>query len=463
MSEDIRGRFKSPRRDFVGPMPPRAPAPPQMQRAPQPPPPKNRTPAQLPLPPKPPKRKKTRKKRGKLFVVSLILILIAAGSYFGWTKYQNNQNPTAKQENQVAKQPEPEAPTAEEFKKTVRLVATGDMIPLAVILERGKQPDGTYKFDPMMANMKPYFEKSDVNFCNQATPAGGASFGYSGYPIFNAPLEWPRAIENVGCNVINIGSNHTYDKGQALVDATVAAWDKRPDMLAVVGANRNAEEQKKIRYFEKEGIKFAIFSYCTYSNTPPEKPYGINMYNKATADAEIAEAKQNADIVIVSMRWGTEYSAGVNAEQDKVAQELADAGADVVIGHGPHFMEPVKKLKGTKGNDTLVWFSIGNFLNAQLDVEALIGGFAIMDIDTSTKEVKAAQFMPVYMHYEWTPAQKAAGDLLSRTNLSMYPLDLAAEPMSKSLLGTTVPAQTDRVTKLLNTFTPVKIIKSTDF
>jgi poly-gamma-glutamate synthesis protein (capsule biosynthesis protein) len=231
----------------------------------------------------------------------------------------------------------------------------------------------------------------------------------------------------------------------------------------VVGANRSAEEQAKIRYFKKDGVSFAILSYTTYSNSRPTTTYGINMYDKATADKQIAEAKKNADIVIVSMRWGTEYSPGVNAQQDAIAQELSNAGADVVLGHGSHFLEPVKKLKGANGNDTLVWYSLGNFLNAQIETESLIGGFAIMDIDVATKKVSEPKFMPTYMHYEWSAADKAANNLLTRKNFQMYPLDQAADPMSKSQINTTVEAQTDRVNKLLNTYTPVVIVKSDQF
>lgn len=465
--DDLRGRFRSPRRDYVGSMPARPadrqqPAP---QSQPTPPPPVNRTPAQIPVPPKQMKPKKPRRKKGKLFVFLLVFLLALAGAGGVYYKFLRKKpvKSVAQSSDQAVQQIIDSQPTPAE-KKTIRLTATGDMIPHGAILERAKQANGTYSFDSMFTNMKPYFEKSDINFCNQATPAGGASFGYTGYPVFNAPLEWPRALETAGCNLINIGSNHTNDKGQSLIDATVAAWDNRPNVLAVVGANRNAAEQSKIRYFEKNGVKFAIFSYSTYTNSPLTTPYGINMYNKDTAAAQIAEAKKNAaDIIIVSMRWGTEYSPTINAEQDKIAQELADDGVDIVLGHGPHFMEPVKKLKGKTGNDTIVWFSLGNFLNAQIETESLIGGFAIMDIDTTTKKIADSKFMPVYVHYEWTAAEKAANSLLVRRNFSMLPLDIAANSMSKSQIGTTVEVQTDRVTKLLNSFTPVTIIKSMQF
>ena len=66
------------------------------------------------------------------------------------------------------------------------------------------------------------------------------------------------------------------------------------------------------------------------------------------------------------------------------------------------------------------------------------------------------------MHYEWTPAEKAAEDLLKRKNLKIYPLDQASEPLSKSLFNTTVEAQTETLKNTLNKLTPIEIITSTN-
>ena len=409
----------------------------------------------------PPAKKKPKKSKKKLLLIILALVILLGAAGFAFWKFKDSSGQDTNNANNSEQQGQETEGSAQP--QNVRFVATGDMIAHTSILEQGKKADGTFDFSPMMTNMKPYFEKSSVRFCNQATPAGGAQFAYSGYPVFNAPLEWPQAIEGVGCDVVNIGTNHTNDKGQDLINATVAAWDNRPNVLAVVGANRSAEEQAKIRYFEKDGIKYAVLSYTTYTNNKAVTSYGINMYDSTTSVNQIKEARANADIVLVSMRWGTEYSPDINPEQEKVAQEVADAGADVILGHGSHVLQPAKIVKRANGNNTFVWYSLGNFLNTQVETEALIGGFAIMDINTQTKVISSPMFMPTYMHYEWTAEEKASNNLLARKNISMYALDQAAEPMSKSQIGTTVEAQTDRVTKILNTYTPVKIIKSSEF
>jgi hypothetical protein len=213
-----------------------------------------------------------------------------------------------------------------------------------------------------------------------------------------------------------------------------------------------------------KGVKIAFLSYTTYTNNAAITPHGINMYSDALATAQVGEARKNADIVIVSMRWGTEYSPDVNAQQDAIAQTLTNLGADVILGHGPHVLEPVKKLKNADGSrESTVWYSLGNFLNTQIETEALIGGFAVMDFDAATKTVTNIAFMPTYMHYEWTAADKRSNNLLARKNLTMVPLDQATELLAKSLMGTTVQAQTARVSGILNKYTPVKIISSAEY
>jgi poly-gamma-glutamate capsule biosynthesis protein CapA/YwtB (metallophosphatase superfamily) len=415
----------------------------------------------------PPKRKKGGRKKFLVLFVALLLVLSAGAGAFWYLKGGGSGDDAYTLGGRSRTIDGVYVPEQEEAPKgNIRLIATGDMIAHDSINQNARKADGSYDYVPLMEKMKPYFDKADIRFCNQSTPAGGAQFGISGYPTFNAPVEFARGLEGVGCNLINIGTNHTNDKGQPLIDATVAAWDDREGILAVAGANRSVSEQNRKRIFETKGLKFAFLSYTTYSNNRQLTPHGVNMYSETLATQQMKEARDEADFVIVSMRWGTEYSPDVNTEQDRIAQKLASLGADVVLGHGPHVLQPVKKLKGSEGRDTIVWYSLGNFLNSQIDIETLVGGFAVMDIDAEQKKISKVSFLPVYMHYEWTAEQKrrqSQADLLARKNFTMVPLDEAAPLLAKSQNGTTVEAQTSRVRQVLNKFTEIPIIKAAEY
>ncbi len=348
--------------------------------------------------------------------------------------------------------------------KRIRLIATGDFIAHDTLNAQAKKADGSYDYLQFMSDFKPIFAAADVRFCNQATVSGGQPYGISGYPVFNAPTQFAHDMGSLGCNLINTASNHSFDKGQGAIDATLNVWDGIPNLLSVAGENRSAEEQSKIRYFTVKNVKFAFLAYTTYSNAAPSDSYGVNTYSQAFAKSQIDAAKRSgAQIIIVSMRWGTEYSPDINGIQTQESQFLADQGVSLVLGHGPHVLEPVKRLKGASGNETLVWYSLGNFINTQEPVETLFNGLAVVDFDTSTKQITAASYLPIYMHYEWTADQKAHEDLLARHNLHLYLLEDADAAIARSQLGTSSSAQKDRISKQLNRFTTIPLITSKDY
>ncbi len=354
-----------------------------------------------------------------------------------------------------------EAEQKQEDPNTIRMLATGDFIAHDAINLQAKTAEGAYDYLPMLTEMRPFFKDSDINFCNQATLAGGEAYGITGYPIFNAPSEWIDAMSDLGCNVINTGTNHTNDKGQAAITAQLEKWDSKGNIYAVAGSNRSSDEQSKVRYFEVKGVKFAFVSYSTYSNTPNPNPYSLSRFNDELVVPQMTEATMQADVVIVSMRWGTEYSETINTAQEQQAQKLTDLGADIILGHGTHTLQPVKRLKGTlpdgSPHESIVWYGLGNFLNAQLETSGLTGCVATFNIDVPSKKITDTTCLPFYMHYEWTAEEKAKEDLLARQNFKIVPLETAQELLAKSQLDTTVEAQINRIQMLLNTYTKVSI------
>ena len=391
--------------------------------------------------------------------LALVLTVIFGGGAYKLLKPHSQKSSVVAPDNAIKSTD----PVTNSKSDNIRIIATGDFIPHDSINQEAKKSNGNYDYSGMMSNMAPIFAKADVRFCNQATPVGGTKYGISGFPIFNAPFEFTRDMAGLGCNLINIGTNHSNDKGQSVIDAQRSEWDKQPNILAVAGANRNTAEQQKINYFTVKGVKFSFLSYVTYSNTKNMTSYGVNMFNQITAKSQLAEARKNSDIILVSMRWGTEYSSGINAEQASDSQFLADNGADLVLGHGPHSLEPVKKLTGQNGRSTYVWYSLGNFLNAQLEVESLFSGLAVIDIDTSTKLISSVSYLPIYMHYEWSASEAAAQTLLARHDHKLYLLENTNDALLVSQqLKTTVAEQKARITKLLNQYIqlPIQSLKT---
>lgn len=398
----------------------------------------------------------SRKQRRKRWPLVLSVVLVVAVAAAAWIVHSRADKPIAKATPKTTT-----STKKTDTSSTITFIATGDMLPHDSVDSNAKKADGSYDFTPFFGQVHSYLTAADMSFCNQESPSD-PNKPVSGYPTFNAPLAFAQALSHEGCNVINLANNHADDKGQAGIDATKQVWAGLPT-LAVAGTSNSAAEQSQVAYFTVKGVKFAFLSYAQCSNDKSVSSYGLNIFSQSLASAQIEEAKaQHTDMIIAAMHSCDENQSTEDTWQDQTARYFADQGVNIVVGTGPHWLQPAQRLPKAGGGTTAVWYSLGNFLGTQLDVNGLIGGIAAMKIDVKTKEVTMA-FMPTYIHYEWTAAQKAADDEAARHNIMVYPLDLSAQPLANSQDNTTVEAQTTRVTQLMTGRTPVTMLTSKTF
>ena len=144
------------------------------------------------------------------------------------------------------------------------------------------------------------------------------------------------------------------------------------------------EEGDEERVYEVNGIKYAFFSYTTWTNgleTPSGKEYLNNVYSNEKAQADIEKIRDKVDVVMVAMHWGTEYSNGVDSSQQEIANFLSSLGVDIIIGAHPHVIEPVEYV-----GKTLVIYSLGNFISDQIGDDRLTGLMFSLDINKEEKK-----------------------------------------------------------------------------
>lgn len=117
---------------------------------------------------------------------------------------------------------------------------------------------------------------------------------------------------------------------------------------------------------------------------PKDKRFYLNVYSDALAKKDIEALRDKVDVLIVSMHWGIEYSHGVSPEQKAIAKYLSSLGVDIIIGTHPHVVEPIEYI-----NNTLVIYSLGNFVSSQIGNEKLTGLVAAVDITKTTIDGKS--------------------------------------------------------------------------
>lgn len=264
--------------------------------------------------------------------------------------------------------------------------------------------DGTrpYNFKPIYANVQGIISAADIAFINQETVCS-QSFEPESYPQFNSPVDLTFDVMDVGFDVICMANNHMLDKGALGLRESFDNWNDRG--ACVIGAYEEKDEGRYITYYEKNGIKIAFVAY-TYGTNLAEDPANEGLYAPYLKQADIAgdvkEARENSDFVIVSVHWGEEGSMTPSDEQREYARTMAESGADVILGHHPHVLQPIEWLDGADGGKTLCAYSLGNFVHEQARDYNVPGGilsFNIVKEGDDRAKVDAPEFIPTVCHY----------------------------------------------------------------
>jgi poly-gamma-glutamate capsule biosynthesis protein CapA/YwtB (metallophosphatase superfamily) len=247
-------------------------------------------------------------------------------------------------------------------------------------------------------------------------------------------------MKRSGCSMVGAASNHTFDYDQSYIDGTISAFIN--DRIAIAGMNTSKQNQSNITTISVDGLQCAVLSYTTYSNidAPPQNDYGVNIFSEALASTQIATAKkQGMTCIIASMRWGTEFSSQVTAQQETQAKWLVDNGVRLVLGHGTHVVQKVDVLQSSDGKKSAVLYGLGNFINSQIPSDTVTGCVFDIPLNRQTLEPKEITCRPIYNAYEWSASDKQTDNLLARRKFRMLPLSQATDEMMRSQqLNTTV-------------------------
>lgn len=277
-----------------------------------------------------------------------------------------SDNAVGNTEDETAEELTTEA-SPESEKKRVDIIMVGDVLLHTRVAESGLMEDGSYNYDHMFAKVKDDIEAADIAIVNQEVILGGRDLGLSGYPAFNGAFEVGDSLVEAGFDVVLHATNHALDKHKNGLMSCLSFWEENYPDIAVLGIHDTAEDAEEIYVKEIDGIKIAILNYTYGTNgvaLPDGMPYAVDLWDEAAIKEDVELAKTMADFIIVCPHWGTEYVLEETSDQRKKAQFLADLGVDLVIGTHPHVVEPVEWVEGVNGNDMLVYYSLGNFINA---------------------------------------------------------------------------------------------------
>lgn len=343
-----------------------------------------------------------RNKRVYLYLLAILVVLSVGSSIVsGAVYFMRPKQETVKQETETKIEPKEEKGSS-----SFTFAGVGDNLIHQAIFSQYEMGDIDYDFKEDYALMKPYIEAADLSFINQETICAGEAFGLSHYPQFNGPTQILDAVADTGFDWLAASSNHSLDKGSdALLAELNYLHENYPD-ISVTGAYRNEEESNQYIVREVNGIKVGLLGYTYGLNgipLPEDMPWLVELINEDQIQKDMEALSKISDVQIVSMHWGTEYHTEIEAEQQALAQKMNEWGVEVIIGTHPHVIKPAEIIQGEK-QDTLCYYSLGNFLSAQDTNEGMVGGMASFtlqyDFDTQETSFKDVKFTPTVMYYD---------------------------------------------------------------
>ena len=285
--------------------------------------------------------------------------------------------------------PEPEK-EPEPVVETIRFSATGDdLIHSPIYKQAQRRATGTekYSFDYCYEHIAPFYAQQDVNWINQETLCND-KLEPSSYPCFSTPGDCARALYRAGVRVFSLSNNHTYDKGAAGIAATLRFWESMPEDVVTTGLWRGTEDYSRIPLQTINGVTIAYLSYTEHTNGIPQSsamPANI-IYTSQTdvIEQQVRAARQQADFVVVGVHWGVENSHTIVDSQRTLAQNLANWGADLIIGTHPHVLQDAEWLTAEDGRKVFTAYSLGNFLSTQNHPDQLVGAILTVQLQKVT-------------------------------------------------------------------------------
>ncbi|MEG3863086.1 CapA family protein [Microcoleus sp. herbarium12] len=390
-------------------------------------------PAQIPTPkptnqpqPKPsPRAKLARNKTQKSWMsvgtLSLIFVPIAGfvlGSQFNKSSTTASINPrtekpavqkvisTPSRSPAAKPQPAPKSPdqaakTPANLPATVSIKAVGDMIP-GTNFPYNKLPE---KKERLFESVKSYLQGADIlfgNFESTMTDYPYSSKGGGGGMLFafRTPPSYAKIFKDVGFDILNIANNHSYDFNEQGFKDTIKNIDSN--------GMKSVGKRDQIVYQNVKGVNFAFIGFSNYGEVH-------NSLLEMQAGAELVKkARQKADIVVISVHAGAEGTGALNVRNKNeffygenrgnmvlFSRTMIDAGADLILGHGPHVTRALELYKGK-----LIAYSLGNFMGYRtLSTAAELGQSLILDVKMTPKgDFVSGKIIPIELDRQGIPS-----------------------------------------------------------
>ena len=282
-------------------------------------------------------------------------------------------------------------------------------------------------------------------------------------PVLGASPALAPVLAALGVELVGLGNNHALDQDWAGLWSTIDALDAAG--LAHAGAAPSPDAAHAGRIVEHDGHRVAFLSFAEFVNRrAADGPVGsiARLDPEEPMLAAVASARAEADLVVVAVHWSTDFLAEVRPSQRALARRIVDAGADVVLGTGPHVLQPVETIASPRG-DAVIAYSLGNLTSgmgrayrvgeviedpvhlANVSPEARDGAVLRLRISLGPPIAITADAALLFTANDWLLARDARAAVVRVLPLAELDAATCAErlPLMRAALGTTLPVVPD--------------------
>jgi poly-gamma-glutamate synthesis protein (capsule biosynthesis protein) len=253
------------------------------------------------------------------------------------------------------------------------LALGGDVLydaPLAYQLRRRAREVGRpAAYREVFADLAPSLRAADLSLVNLEVPVAPryrSRDPVEDTPVFRAPEDFLDALRHAGVDAVTVANNHAYDQGRRGLGDTLRAAARRN--LRTVGAGDDARQAARPVTVEARGARVALAAWTEGTNHRPRRGEGPRPRIAFLRDGTVAEslrlARARADLVVAAFHWTQEDLTRPRPVMRRAARDAAEAGADLVIGHGTHVPGRTEQLVTADGRRVTVLYSLGNLLAA---------------------------------------------------------------------------------------------------
>ncbi|HHH28967.1 MAG TPA: CapA family protein, partial [Polyangiaceae bacterium] len=254
-----------------------------------------------------------------------------------------------------------------------QIVFGGDVLydaPLAYQLRRRARAIGRRAaYREVFADLAPALRTADLAVVNLEVPISNRYRERSAaedVPVFRAPPDFLDALDAAGVDAVTVANNHAYDQGLRGLRSTQRA--ARARSMGLIGVGADAREASAATVFAVGDARIAIAAWTEGTNHRPRDAEGtsprIALLRDNNVRRTIESARAQAQLVVAVFHWIREDLVRPRPMMREVAREAAEAGADLVIGHGTHVPGQTEVIQTQDGRRVTVLYSLGNLLAA---------------------------------------------------------------------------------------------------